>query len=320
MPPSKAKASTYTPPTKGILSYLPSSWVPYSELIRLDKPHGIYMTIYPYILGLFYAGQITPAPIHLNFLLSRFLNLAIWTFLIRSAGCAWNDNVDQDFDRQTARCRDRPIARGAISTLQGHVFTTALVALGFLSIQDFPLESKIDGAATVLLTCIYPFGKRFTHFAQVTLGSTLSVSIVFGPHAVGANPLSSENFLPTACLVSSIIMLVIFYDVVYARQDTADDLKSGVKGMAVLFRNWITTLLLSLITAITTLLYITGKSLGLSPLFFGLSVAGPAISLLTMIVLIASKSSSSRYAGKFYVLAIFSLLSGFAVEYSKTIM
>ncbi|ETS03175.1 hypothetical protein M419DRAFT_66126, partial [Trichoderma reesei RUT C-30] len=266
----------YTPPTKGILSCLPSSWVPYAELIRLDKPHGIYMTIYPYALGLLYASQLTSESLPPNVVLSRFLNLAIWTFLIRSAGCAWNDNVDQDFDRQTARCRDRPIARGAISTLQGHVFTTALLALGFLSIQNFPLESKIDGAATVLLTCIYPFGKRFTHFAQVTLGLTLSVAIIFGPHSVGANPLSQGNFLPTTCLVSSIILLVIFYDVVYARQDTVDDLKSGVKGMAVLFRNWITTLLLTLIIAILTLLYITARSLDLGWVFFGLSVAGPA--------------------------------------------
>lgn len=311
----------YSPPTNGFLSYLPASWVPYAELIRLDKPHGIYMILYPYLLGLLYAAKIAPAPLPLHLVINRAIQLTMWTFFLRSAGCAWNDNIDQDFDRQTARCRNRPIARGALSTLQGHVFATVLIAFGFLSMQEFPVESKVDACVCVVLACIYPFGKRFTHFAQVTLGATLSVAIVLAPHSVGVDPLSEENILPTTSLVASIIALVMFYDVVYARQDTADDLKSGVKGMAVLFRNWITTLLLSLITGITTLLFFAGQSVGMSALFFRLSVAGPAISLLTMITLMSGNSQSyAWYAGKCYVLAIASLLSGFAVEYYKTIM
>ncbi|KAL7941135.1 UbiA prenyltransferase family domain-containing protein [Trichoderma barbatum] len=319
MPLSKVSAfPRYTPPTQGLLSHLPASWVPYVELTRFEKPHGIYMILYPYIIGLLYATKIAPTPMPLQFFFIRVINLTIWTVFLRSAGCAWNDNVDQDFDRKTARCCNRPIARGAISTLQGHVFTTALVIFGFFSIQELPVECTVDASITMLLACIYPFGKRFTHFAQVTLGATLSMAIILAPHSVDVDPLSEKNIVPTACLVASIIMLVMFYDVVYARQDTADDLKSGVKGMAVLFRNWIKTLLVSLVAGIAALLYTAGQAIGMSTIFFQLSVAGPAISLITMVTLMSSKSKSLQwYAGKCYVLAIASLLSGFAVEYYK---
>ncbi|KAL7952854.1 UbiA prenyltransferase family domain-containing protein [Trichoderma compactum] len=317
MPPSKVSAlPRYSPPTEGLLSYLPASWVPYVELTRFEKPHGIYMILYPYIMGLLYAAKIAPAPIPLQTFISRTIGLTIWTVFFRSAGCAWNDNVDQDYDRKTARCCTRPIARGAISTLQGHIFTTVLVLFGFLSIQDLPVECKMDATVALALACIYPFGKRFTHFAQVPLGATLSMAIILSQHSVGINPFSEENILPTACLVTSIIMLVMFYDVVYARQDTADDLKSGVKGMAVLFRNWIKTLLVSLVAGITTLLYTAGQAVGMSTLFFQLSVAGPAISLITMVTLMSINSKTyAWYTGKCYVLAIACLLSGFAAEY-----
>lgn len=321
---SSAKASSslpkYSPPTKGFLSYLPASWVPYAELIRLEKPHGIYMILYPYIMGLLYAAKIAPAPLPLPLFFHRALYLTIWTVFLRSAGCAWNDNVDQDYDRQTVRCRNRPIARGAISTFQGHVYTTVLVALGFLSIRDLPFECTVDAAVIFTLAIIYPFGKRFTHFAQVTLGATLSGAIVLAPHSVGVDPLSEDNIQSTACLVASIILLVMFYDVVYARQDTADDLKSGVKGMAVLFRNWITTLLVSLIAGITGVLYLAGQLTEMGLLFFQLSVAGTAVNLLTMIVLISKDSKSyAWYASKCYVLAIAALLGGFAAEYYQRI-
>ncbi|UKZ74618.1 hypothetical protein TrVFT333_002288 [Trichoderma virens FT-333] len=322
MPPSKVSAlPRYSPPTKGFLSYVPSSWVPYVELTRFEKPHGIYMILYPYIMGLLYAARIAPAPISLSFFISRAITLTIWTVFLRSAGCAWNDNVDQDYDRKTARCCNRPIARGAISTLQGYVFTTVLVLFGYLSLQDLPIECKMDATVTLALACIYPFGKRFTHFAQVPLGATLSMAIISAQHSVGVDPFSQENIVPTACLVSSIIMLVMFYDVVYARQDTADDLKSGVKGMAVLFRNWIKTLLVSLIAGITALLYTAGQAVGMSTLFFQLSVAGPAVSLLLMVTLMSINSKKyAWYAGKSYVLAIACLLSGFSMEYYKTIV
>ncbi|QKX53211.1 uncharacterized protein TRUGW13939_00287 [Talaromyces rugulosus] len=308
-----ASAPKYSPPTSGILSYFPSSWVPYAELIRLEKPHGIYMIWYPYIMGLLYSARISENTLSLELLCKRALDLTIWTFILRSTGCAWNDNVDQDYDRKTARCCNRPIARGAISTVQGHIYVAALTGLGFTSIQHFPVECTFDACAILLLAAIYPFGKRFTHFAQVPLGATLSGAIVMAQHSVGIDPLSNENLRPTACLVVSIILLVVFYDVVYARQDTVDDLKSGVKGMAVLFRNWIKTLLLSLVSGIAALLFLAGKFADMRRAFFYSSVGGTALGLLTMIMVI-NTSQVARYAGRFYILAIGCLLGGFAVE------
>jgi 4-hydroxybenzoate polyprenyltransferase len=222
--------------------------------------------------------------------------------------------VDQDYDRQTARCRNRPIARGAISTWQGHIYTAAIVALAFLCIDHLPYQCLADACVIFGLAAIYPFGKRFTHFAQVPLGATLSGAIVMAQHSVGVNPFSEDHVLPTWCLVASVILLVMFYDVVYARRDTADDLKSGVKGMAVLFRNRLKVLLLILVVGIAMSLFLAGKFVNMGQTFFYFSVAGTALSLISMVVII-NTSSIAKHAGNFYILAIACLLSGFTAEF-----
>ncbi|KAH7118686.1 UbiA prenyltransferase family-domain-containing protein [Dactylonectria estremocensis] len=312
-----AKSGHYTPPTKGILSKLPASWVPYAELVRLEQPHGIYMIYFPHIVGLMYACSARPSAVPASMLAHRLVVFAIWTFFMRGAGCAWNDITDQDFDRKTERCRNRPVARGAISTTQGHVFTLALTALGFLTLQSLPLECTMCALVTTVLTTIYPFGKRFTNFAQVILGSTLASTITLSAYSVELPALSPGYIIPTLCLTATILLLVVFYDTIYARQDTADDLKSGVKGMAVLFRNHIETLLAVLALSIAGLLATTGTLLNMGPYFFAFSVVGLATGLLIMIALIRWHlfPSFAKYSGWFYALAIVNLLGGCVVEY-----
>ncbi|KAH6896731.1 UbiA prenyltransferase family-domain-containing protein [Thelonectria olida] len=315
--PGAKPSGDYVPPTRGILSKLPASWVPYAELIRLEQPHGLYMTFFPQIIGLMFACSARPDAVPGSLLAQRLGLLFVWTFFIRSAGCAWNDNTDQDFDRLTERCRNRPIARGAVSTAQGHIYTLVLTLLAFMTIRPLPLESTLCGIVTIVLTTIYPFGKRFTNFAQVILGSTLASTIPLSAYSVGLPALSGEYIVPTLCLTATILLLVVFYDTIYARQDTADDLKSGVKGMAVLFRNHIESLLAFLALSITGLLATAGTLLNMGTYFFAFSVVGLATGLFVMIALIRWHvlPSFAKYAGWFYAFAIANLLGGCIVEY-----
>lgn len=170
----------YHKPTRGILSYLPSSFVPYAELMRLNKPVGTLNIYFPYLFGSLFAACarypfVTPLSI-----LSANLKLFPMAFLLRSAGCTWNDLVDRDLDRKVARCRLRPIARYAISPRSGFIFYVIqmLVWLAILLQTDAPTISYAFSG--VLMGHLYPFAKRFTYYPQVVLGFTLSWGILVG--------------------------------------------------------------------------------------------------------------------------------------------
>lgn len=305
----------YSAPTTGILALLPAPWVPFAELIRLHQPHGLYMTYYPNVLGLLYASAVSPSgPIPLPALAQRAALLAAWTFLLRSAGCAWNDVVDQDYDRRTARCRNRPVARRAVSTTDAVLFAAVLALLGLGCIQTINAINAAQGdpsrggsgvsgdasglatagsaLALVVLATAYPFGKRVTHFAQAVLGATLAAGVPLAAGAAGLPALSSAahaahaaHAAPTLCLAAAVALLVVFYDVVYARRDTADDLVTGVKGLAVRFRGRLEALFVVVTASIAGLLIALGVLAGMGPWYFVLSVGGLTAGLVFMIAL-----------------------------------
>jgi hypothetical protein len=129
--PSDAVASTslpkptYTLPTKGILSKLPPSWVPFAELSRIEKPGGLYGFYMAYLIGLGYgACLVTPTvqPAHLAQIAGVLL---VYNVFLRGAACTVNDILDRDYDRQVARCKNRPIARRAVTPTQGYFWYAA---------------------------------------------------------------------------------------------------------------------------------------------------------------------------------------------------
>ncbi|PSR83577.1 UbiA prenyltransferase family-domain-containing protein [Coniella lustricola] len=318
----KVATSDYQPPTTGVLSKLPASWVPYAELIRLEQPHGLYMTYFPHILGLMYACSAKPTAVAPSVLAHRLAVFFVWTFFLRSSGCAWNDITDQEFDRHTARCRNRPVARGAVTATQGYIYAFLITALGFLTLYTtLPFECTLCGLATTILAMIYPFGKRFTYFPQVILGACQASTIVTASYSVGLPAFSAHYFIPTLCLTTTVLLLIIFYDTIYARQDIVDDLKSGVKGMAVLFRNHIEALLGGLTCSITFLLATAGSLLNMGPYFFAFSVVGLASGLVVMIALIRWHvlPGFEKYSGWFYAAAIVNLLGGCVAEYASKV-
>ncbi|PWY75482.1 hypothetical protein BO70DRAFT_257879, partial [Aspergillus heteromorphus CBS 117.55] len=266
-------------PRTGLLSFLPSSWVPYAELIRLDKPHGLCLVWFPHIVGLTYASVIGPAPASVNTLITNAFRLMLWSALCRSAGCVWNDYVDQEFDRKTERCRDRPIARGAVTSMQAQICAAILISLAVFSIRDMPSNTKKMAGVVIGLSLIYPYCKRFTSFPQVVLGFSLGTTVALSAYALDVDVLAGKSRISTICLMLSIMMLIIFFDVVYARQDTADDVKSGVKGMAVLFRHHLVALLGSVACGIAGLLWVVGSMVDMCPQYILYSVVGVFLGL-----------------------------------------
>ncbi|KAK4200399.1 mitochondrial 4-hydroxybenzoate polyprenyltransferase [Triangularia verruculosa] len=320
---------SYTPPTSFPLSLIPSSWIPFAELIRLHQPHGLYMTYFPNLLGLLYASCAHPSgPIPPLNLAHSAASLLLWTFLFRSVGCAWNDIIDQDYDRKTTRCKNRPLARRAISTPSALAFTLVLLLLSLASLEALVIgntPSKNDNTKTAIRmlgpsllaqAAVYPFGKRFTHFAQVVLGTTLATSVPLAAYAVGVPALEGEFLLPTGCFAGVVVLLVVFYDVVYARQDTADDLANGVKGMAVRFRDHLEVLFAVVTVGIVGLAVVAGAGLGAGRGYylFSVGVVGVVLVLVVARTRWGFLSSWQGSGGWWYAFAVGNLMLGLAVE------
>src|SRR5690606_29547610 len=129
-PSNPVPGTEYTPPQTGILSLLPRPWVPYGELIRLDKPTGSYYLFFPCLFSTLLAAPLaTPVTPPLTVLGTSALFLA-GAVVMRGAGCTINDLWDRDLDPHVARTRLRPIARGAVTPFQGLVFTGAQLLAG----------------------------------------------------------------------------------------------------------------------------------------------------------------------------------------------
>ncbi|KAK3995733.1 UbiA prenyltransferase family-domain-containing protein [Cladorrhinum sp. PSN332] len=238
----------YTNPTTGFVSHLPLSWIPYAQLMRLDRPAGLYAFYFPYLIGLAYAACITsnspsssspsetvPSPLTLLTLSAILLPFNI---LFRGATCTWNDTLDKRFDQQVARCRHRPVARGAVSVPKAHVWTLVqTLACAPIIYFCFPKETIPHALIGLALFLVYAFMKRVTYYPQAVLGVAFAWAIFF---SVAAIPGAQEKvYAPaTVALAGSIVLWAFIYDTIYAHQDIADDVKAGVKSSALALQNW----------------------------------------------------------------------------------
>lgn len=269
----------YSDPKTGVLSKLPSSWVPYAQLMRIDRPAGLYAFYFPYLIGVMYAACIAPTapdPITLATLAAVLLPFNI---LLRGAACSWNDTLDQRFDRRVERCRHRPVARGAVSTTEAHLFTAAQLAAGYPLLALFPGDTLPHMVVTVILFFIYAGMKRVTYYPQVVLGFPFAWAIFFCVAVLDMNPFAGSVIAPTLALFVANILWTITYDTIYAHQDIADDEKAGVKGMAVRL-NESTKLVASILSVGQVgLLALSGKWAGFGPMYFVGTVGGVAAAM-----------------------------------------
>jgi len=196
----------------------------YALLMRLDKPVGIGLLLWPTLWALWFAARGLP-PWHL---LTVFV---IGTVLMRSAGCVINDYADRKFDPHVARTRQRPIAAGRVKPVEALVLFAVLCALALLIAWPLNAAALWLSLPAAALAASYPFAKRFHSLPQAHLGLAFSWGIPMAYAAVrGAVPWREASILMAAN-----ICWVIAYDTLYAMADRADDLKIGVKSSAILF-------------------------------------------------------------------------------------
>jgi 4-hydroxybenzoate polyprenyltransferase len=194
----------------------------YERLMRLDKPIGILLLLWPALWGLWFARRGMPAP-HI---------LAIFLFgviLMRSAGCIVNDYADRNFDPHVERTRNRPIAAGHVAPLEALVLAAVLFVLAFVLVLQLNRLTVLLSLAALALTVIYPFLKRFFWFPQAWLGVAFGFSI---PMAYAAQ----TGQVPGVAwaLLGANVLWSIAYDTEYAMVDRDDDVKLGLKSSAIL--------------------------------------------------------------------------------------
>ncbi|KAF7159567.1 hypothetical protein CNMCM6106_006824 [Aspergillus hiratsukae] len=286
--------SKYTTPKTGLFAIMPQSWIPYAELMRLDRPAGYWAFYWHFAIGLALAASISsPIPSPLT-LISLFLFFAVWVVVLRGAVCTWNDTLDQDFDRKVSRTRNRPIPRGAVSTVQSHLFTLAQIAVGAALLLPLPRGCMYHAALMTAILLVYPLGKRVTDFPQVILGIAFGMPIFLCGAALEADPHplpdlhrlgTDDDQRPVAALcfyIASILWTVIF-DTVYAHQDAKDDAKAGVRSLAVRLGDRTKQTLSVLAAAQVMLLFAAGVACEFSMIYFAGSCVGTALSLAAML-------------------------------------
>ena len=208
--------------------YAPAWSRPYLRLSRADRPIGTWLLLLPcwwsLLLGILHDGQAR------LFDLWIFVACAAGAFLMRGAGCTWNDITDREFDAQVARTRSRPIPSGQVTAKQAAVWMVIQALIAFAILLTFNLNAILLGVLSLVTVAVYPFAKRFTWWPQVFLGLSFNwgALLAFTAH-------TGTLHVSALILYASGIAWTLFYDTIYAHQDTEDDALIGVKSTARLF-------------------------------------------------------------------------------------
>lgn len=204
-------------------SVIQSKWQAYCHLMRIDKPIGTLLLLWPTLWALWLAGGKVPSP-------SVLLVFVLGVFLMRAAGCVVNDYADRAFDGHVKRTAGRPMPSGRVSEKEAKILFVSLVLVSFALVLTLNAMTIWLSLAALALAWVYPFMKRVTNLPQVVLGAAFGWSIPMAYAAV------SES-LPLSCwlLFLANICWTVAYDTLYAMVDRDDDLKIGIKSTAVLF-------------------------------------------------------------------------------------
>jgi len=195
----------------------------YAYLIRLDKPIGTLLLLWPTLWALWLASSGIPD-------FSILFIFVAGTILMRSAGCAINDYADRDFDRHVQRTQGRPVTSGKISGKEAVAIATSLALIAFLLIQPLNTFTKQLSVLALLVAFIYPFTKRFFAMPQAVLGIAFGFGIPMAYAAI-------LDFIPLEAWILFIgnFFWAIAYDTAYAMVDREDDLRLGLRTSAITF-------------------------------------------------------------------------------------
>jgi 4-hydroxybenzoate polyprenyltransferase len=214
--------------TNNWVDTLAPEWArPYLRLSRFDRPIGSWLLLMPCWWS---AALAAGTARDLALLPSTVVLFFVGAFVMRGAGCTWNDITDRHLDAQVERTRSRPIPSGQVSVRQAAGFLVAQALIGLVVLLQFNRFAIATGIASLLIVAIYPFMKRITYWPQVVLGLAFSWGALMG-FAVIAMQIGT----PALLLYAGSIAWVIGYDTIYAHQDREDDALIGIKSTARLF-------------------------------------------------------------------------------------
>lgn len=217
------EASPSSLPTAGTGPFerlAPRALKPYVALIRLDRPIGTWLLLWPCFWAIALAAEGWPD--------ARLLALfAAGALVMRSAGCVYNDIVDREFDAKVARTRNRPLASGALRLRHAVAFLALLLAAGLAILLQLHWLAILLGVGSLALVFTYPLMKRITYWPQAFLGLTFNWGALLGWAAA-----TGSLDWPAGLLYLGGICWTLGYDTIYAHQDKEDDALIGVKSSA----------------------------------------------------------------------------------------
>jgi 4-hydroxybenzoate polyprenyltransferase len=234
----------------------------YLRLVRLDKPIGVVLLLWPTLGALWLASGGVPD-------LKLLVIFTLGTFLMRSAGCAVNDYADQDFDRHVKRTAERPITSGRVSGKEALTIAAVLAIVSFLLILPLNALVKQLSVAGVIIAATYPYFKRFFAIPQAYLGIAFGFGIPMSFAAV-------QNEVPVWAwiLLLGNVFWSVAYDTAYAMVDRDDDLKIGIKTSAITFGRFDVAAIMLCYAGQFAVWLAAGQHFGLGlPFYLGVAVA-----------------------------------------------
>jgi len=234
----------------------------YERLIRLDKPAGALLLLWPTLWAVWIASRGLPFP-------EVVVIFVVGTFLMRSAGCAVNDFADRGFDAYVERTRRRPLAAGEIDPREALILGAVLAALAFCFVLFLNRFAILLSFVALAIACSYPFAKRIFPLPQLYLGVAFSFGIPMAYAAI-------QNRLPLECwlLLAANAFYAFAYDTIYAMVDRDDDLRIGVHSSAIALGRLDVLGVMASYGLMLSILAAAGVLLALHwPFYLGLSVA-----------------------------------------------
>lgn len=200
--------------------------VQYIKLARLDKPIGIYLLLWPSLMGLLIGG------INANLTFKSFLIVLCGAIIVRSCGCVINDISDHNIDKSVKRTQTRPLAAGKLTIFEAWTFFAILALFSLAILLITPKLTQMISLIFAVCIVIYPLTKRFLNAPQVFLG------ITFGSGAIISYSLVNSDFsISILLLYIAVICWTISFDTFYAMEDLKDDLKIGINSTAILWKD-----------------------------------------------------------------------------------
>ena len=251
--------------------WAPAATRPYLRLSRADRPIGTWLLLIPCWWGLALAILHDGAPRWEDAWVA--LGCALGAWLMRGAGCTWNDITDREFDGAVARTRSRPIPSGQVTVRNAVIWMCAQALVAFGILLTFNMTAIALGVLALLPVAIYPFAKRFTWWPQVFLGLAFN----WGALLAWAAHTGSLHPAPVILYLAGIIW-TLFYDTIYAHQDAEDDALIGIKSTARLFGEnspiWLRRFLVGTVGLLAVAI-IVAMLPGANPMALVLALAGP---------------------------------------------